>query len=337
MIENLPEYSGDTLFEENSMPLFMIELGTHRIIKANKSAENKFKYSRNELLSMDLSDLRHEEDRTVVPIPRWNVTNGHYLETTCRCLTKDHNSINLSFTARLIQYENKEVAYMVVNDMVASKSFAQIIANARNEAVSSIRESLAQEIHDGLAQTLAASHIYFRSLHKELDFSTEQMQRFERALVLLQQGIEEARTLAHDTIPDSLNDPSFSDLIEELMVDFSSIGDHVVKYTCDLNGIGINQKIKVNTYRMLQEILGNIRKHAKASLIKVEITILKQKKLKIVVEDDGVGFDLLKVKDSPGIGLTSLKKRTANLNGILNIYSEVGSGTKIIIRVPLEN
>jgi signal transduction histidine kinase len=101
----------------------------------------------------------------------------------------------------------------------------------------------------------------------------------------------------------------------------------------DIEWEKIDNNIKINLYRILQESLQNINKYANAKNIKVEIK-KTERKLKLIVSDDGIGFSVK--KKSKGIGLQNILSRTEASQGTLDVKSKPGKGTTITITVPIE-
>lgn len=332
----IPKYGKEVLFNENPLPLMLIELNTNKILKTNTAASAKFGYSSEELLEMDLSDFRLSEDKEIVSPPKVTVQSGHYFETISRCVTKKKNTINTSIQSKIILYKGKEVAFTVINDVSPYKSIETRIINAQSEAIDMERESISQEIHDGLVQVLVTSHIYLKKLHPSIALKGELMDQYNKALSLLGQGITDARNITHNLMPKSVVDLSLNYLMEELLKDFSETSDIRIHFTMEFDRPDLSDKIKINVYRILQEALNNIRKHSKASRLDISVTT-KSKKLVLDIVDNGVGFDHTSLQSKGrGIGLKNLKRRTALIDGILNIFSEKGKGTRIKLRVPLK-
>lgn len=93
----------------------------------------------------------------------------------------------------------------------------------------------------------------------------------------------------------------------------------------------VSNKDKIHIYRILQELLHNIHKHAQANQVNISITS-KNNVICLTIEDNGQGFDVSKAKS--GIGIKNMKARIAELKGDFNINSERNKGTKIRIEVP---
>lgn len=332
---HIPKYGKEVLFNENPLPLMLIELNTNKILKTNSAASAKFGYSSEELLEMDLSDFRLTEDKEIVSPPQVSVQSGHYFETISRCVTKRKNTINTSIQSKIILYKGKEVAFTVINDVSPYKSIETRIISAQSEAIDMERESISQEIHDGLVQVLATSQIYLKKLHPSITLEGELMDQYNKALNLLGRGITEARNITHNLMPRSVVDLSLNFLITELVTDYSETSEVKINFVLDLDQPDLSDKIKINVYRIMQEALNNIRKHAKATQLDISVNT-KGKKLILDIVDNGVGFDHTSLQSNGrGIGLKNLKRRTALIGGILNIFSQKGKGTRIKLRVPL--
>ncbi|MEQ9220590.1 MAG: PAS domain-containing sensor histidine kinase [Cyclobacteriaceae bacterium] len=332
----IPKYGAEVLFNENPLPLMLIELNTNKILKTNSAATAKFGYSSEELLEMDLSDFRLSEDKEIVSPPQVSVQSGHYFETISRCVTKKKRTINTSIQSKIILYKEKEVAFTVINDVSPYKSIETRIINAQSEAIDMEREAISQEIHDGLVQILAASQIYLKKIHTSLSIEGELMDQYNKALNLLGRGISEARSISHNLMPKSVVDLTLNYLMQELVDDFSETSDIKVNFTIDFDDPNLSDKVKINVYRIMQEALNNIRKHSKATQLDISL-IAKNKKMVLDIVDNGVGFDHTSLQsNNRGIGLKNLKRRTALIEGILNIFSQKGKGTRIKLRVPLK-
>ena len=94
----------------------------------------------------------------------------------------------------------------------------------------------------------------------------------------------------------------------------------------------LNEKLQVNIYRIVQELVNNVIKHAQASKVEIRLSIA-EKKINIEVVDNGKGFDT-KVKAS-GIGVRSMKSRVHNLGGEIDIKSVIDKGTEISLSIPI--
>jgi hypothetical protein len=110
------------------------------------------------------------------------------------------------------------------------------------------------------------------------------------------------------------------------------------KLQVEVQDFGLNNRlensIEITVFRIIQELVTNVIKHAKASEASISITRHKTS-LNIIVEDNGCGFDGLNIQKEEGMGLSSIERRVEHLEGIMEVDSNIGHGTSILIDIPL--
>ena len=195
------------------------------------------------------------------------------------------------------------------------------------------RNRISQELHDGVLGRLFGTRVGLGFLDISDDETTqEQHQTFLNEL----QDIEkEIRDVSHKLNNDfDSSEVNFKSIINQLLKEKSVIGNF--KYNLDIDKNitwkNVNEIIKVNVYRIIQESLQNIIKHANATNVTLKF-IEENNQLKIAIEDDGVGFNTSKSKK--GIGLKNIKSRIKKINGTLGIFSEKNKGTTLQINILL--
>ena len=195
------------------------------------------------------------------------------------------------------------------------------------------RQRISEELHDGVLGKLFGTRMGLGFLDVFNDQSKEKYQVFLRELQQIEKEIREVSHQLSTNLDGS--DISFAVILEQLLKDKSKLGNFNYELDVD-NSISweiINEIEKVNLHRIIQELLQNVIKHAKAE--NVTVNILKYNR-SIVVEivDDGVGFDISKRKK--GIGINNIKSRVKRLKGSVVIDSIIRKGTKIKIKLPYE-
>jgi signal transduction histidine kinase len=110
--------------------------------------------------------------------------------------------------------------------------------------------------------------------------------------------------------------------------------DYEFDFTDDISWDLVSNKTKINVYRIIQESMQNIYKHANASQIKISIS-LKNNVICLDIIDDGSGFDTAKSKK--GIGLKNMTSRVEDVNGKITFLSEQGQGTSVYVKIPYTN
>jgi signal transduction histidine kinase len=195
------------------------------------------------------------------------------------------------------------------------------------------KQRISLELHDGVMGKLSAVRLnLYAALHKENLIENEV---FSKQIDEIQEVEKEIRTIAHDLSSKLFSDnANFIGIVKEL---FTKIENHSqIHFTLEVseavNWDLINNSIKINLYRILQEALQNIEKYANAKNVCLTMSLIESNEINIVISDDGIGFDTN--KKSNGIGIKNMKARIVELNGKFNIKSELHQGTEINLTIP---
>jgi len=196
------------------------------------------------------------------------------------------------------------------------------------------RNRIAAELHDGILSKLFGARVGLGFIDiigsKVLK---DKHQLFLDELQIIEKEIREvSHVLSNNSEGTQIN---FTTIISQLLDNKCKTGN--IKYLLDFNKHIqwqiIDEKTKVNLYRILQEALQNILKYAFAENVSVNFSLGATKKLSIVIKDDGVGFEVGKKRK--GIGIKNMKSRIDELNGTFHIYSQPNQGTIIEIQMPI--
>ena len=194
------------------------------------------------------------------------------------------------------------------------------------------RNRISAELHDGILGKLFGTRVSLGFLGMQM--STDTQESHQKFLDDLQDIEKEIREVSHK-LSDNFDDTTinFVTIIEQLLKDKSAIGKFTPHFSTDklISWKTIHEVTKANVYRIIQEALQNIIKHAKASNVYIHFSV-KNEVLAIEIKDDGVGFDTQKSKK--GIGIKNINSRVKKLNGILQFHSEVNQGTILHIKIP---
>jgi signal transduction histidine kinase len=196
------------------------------------------------------------------------------------------------------------------------------------------RSRLAKDLHDGLGSILSGTKYFFTNMKDNLIISPETAAAFERGMGMLDKSIHEMRRVAHNMMPEALIKFGLDSALRDFCQSIDQSGAIQLTYlSYDINESTIPEARAAAVYRIVQELVNNILKHAEARTALVQV-IRKEIALSIAVEDDGKGFDISALPDSEGIGYLNLKNRVAWLNGTIDIQSEAGKGTSVNIEIP---
>lgn len=194
------------------------------------------------------------------------------------------------------------------------------------------RNRISEELHDGILGKLFGTRVGLGFLEVSADEKIKE--QYQSFLDELQEIEKEIRDVSHKLNTSFESSAiNFSTIIEQLLKDKSVVGNfkYDLKIDKQISWKEIDQIAKVNIYRILQETLQNIIKHAHAQLVTVDFSI-KEKDLVACIKDDGKGFQN---KKKQGIGMKNMHSRVLKLKGSLTVKSEVGKGTSIQFRIPI--
>ncbi|WP_435260874.1 sensor histidine kinase [Tenacibaculum sp. nBUS_03] len=195
------------------------------------------------------------------------------------------------------------------------------------------RDRIAQELHDGVLSKLFGTRLSlgFLKLHGDID----ELNKHQYLLNELQNVEKEIREVSHKLSHTINQSDNFKLLIKELFEEKSKLGgfEYNVNISTDIDWKKIDEKVKINIHRILQEVMQNCIKHAKANAIKLKIA-QESENMVIKIEDNGIGFDL--EKENKGIGLKNIYSRVKKLKGVISVNSKLEEGTIIEIELPIK-
>ena len=194
------------------------------------------------------------------------------------------------------------------------------------------RRRLSRELHDETGQALTSILLGLRSLEESLE--TDEARAATAGLrELVVATLQDVRRLAVELRPSALDDFGLVAALEHLTTSFAQQTGIDVDFGAALGGERLPGEVETALYRIVQESLTNIVKHAHARRVSIALTRM-QHSVKAVVEDDGRGFDPENIREA-GFGLVGMQERLSLLGGRLHIESRPGAGTTIAADVPL--
>jgi len=190
------------------------------------------------------------------------------------------------------------------------------------------RARLARDLHDGLGSMLTGVKLNILEMKKGAMLKYEDVERFDKALGLLDNSVYEMRRVAHHLMPDSLSRFGLRTAVSDFCSNLNS-----VRFAYYGDESRLEPKLEVMIYRSIHELVNNAMKHAKANKIIVQI-MQEKDRIAFTVQDDGCGFDSSVA--AQGMGLQNIRTRIASYNGILNIDSKAGEGTEVNVELRIE-
>lgn len=203
--------------------------------------------------------------------------------------------------------------------------------NSMIEGQEAERLRIAKDLHDSLGGLLATVKAHFTSIQSEIE-QLERLNLTGKTNDLIDEACLEVRRISHNMMPHALTISGLKGALED-------VGEHLTEQGLKTNVEISNLPLKIETtkevmiYRLVQEIVSNIRKHAEAKNVLIQLIGYKEE-VNLIIEDDGVGFDHEKALEKGGLGLKSIKSRVEFLDGTINWDTKPGQGTSITINIP---
>lgn len=230
---------------------------------------------------------------------------------------------------RLLRLRNEEINKQKISELEHEQEMKTIKANIEGQERE--RQRIAEELHDGIGGNLSSIKLSLSNIP-----TSNHAPEFSIIMKRLDETFEEVRTIAHNLAAPGLQTTSFSNLLSQYFSNISRDASFELIYHPgnkeQLDQLPANCQIEV--YRIIQEALSNILKHAEATLVEIQF-IADKESLNIMIEDNGKGFDLSGTHS--GIGLENIRSRINVLRGQVDIDSYPGRGTVINIDISLKH
>jgi signal transduction histidine kinase len=210
---------------------------------------------------------------------------------------------------------------------------ANAVLRKLNDTLEEEARRIAHALHDDAGQLMVAAHMSLDDALKDLPPAVRE--RMRDVKILLTRVDERIRDLSHELRPAMLDHLGLVPAVEFLAASVAQRSGLRITVDSTLSG-QLPSKLAIAFYRIVQEALTNVRRHARASTIQICFRN-HGPSVRCSVTDDGVGFnqERLKRSSSPGLGLLGIQERLNALGGILNIRSERGKGTTLEFTAPL--
>jgi len=292
-----------------------------------------------------LSDsLQIEERRLRNKFTRIRFETDEYIEETEKLSEQNQKLIlggslaivvlSLLYLLRIQRAKNKELvlekAQQKVNEEILRLMLKQ--QSKLEEGKLKERQRISTELHDGVLSRIFGTRMGLGFLNINADQETNDKQ--SEYIDELQDIEKEIRNISHELNNDQFSSNlNFVTIVDEMIAKQSQTGNFEYKLRHDKNIVWneFNDHIKINCYRIIQEALQNISKHAGASLVNISFAI-ENKMLKLTLADNGKGFDIKRKRR--GIGLKNIQSRAIIMDGEFKLDSHQNKGTSITIFIP---
>lgn len=331
------------LFNNNPMPMWVFDAGSFTFLEVNGAAVQHYGYTHEEFMQKTLADIQvnssKEELRQEIEGIR-HVRDG-VKKGIREHVTKSGQLIFVDIAWHSIIYKDKPAVLVLANDVTERIQLENELNDQRmtrqrqiTEAVIVAQEKerteIGKELHDNVNQILGAANLYINTAMTDEDMRQELL---DKSTELVSRSINEIRKISKSLITPGLREIGLIESIEDIIDDMRMVKDDL-SIELDLQNISeeqIEDRRKLALFRMVQEQLNNIVKHARATRVLIRLSI-EGPNIVLTVADNGVGFDVSRHRK--GVGITNIISRAELFNGTVEIQSSPGEGCTLSVSLP---
>ena len=331
------EHRYRSLFEDSSDAIFISKQG--KMVAFNQAALDLFGFTQEEAIGSNTTDrfvdpadqIRFREDTSRL---------GWIRDFEVKLRKKDGTVMDCLITASRhgAGHESASAELQgIIRDITERKQAAEAaLQQTREVAVLEERNRMAREIHDTLAQGFTGIVLQLEAAEQTMaEGPNPTIDHLDRAKGLAREGLQEARRSVWGLLPHALEQMPLDDALEGEVRRFDADGQ--IKSALTLSGERRDLPTEVQTvlFRICQESLANVSRHARASEVKVNLKY-DPREVRLSVQDNGAGFNPDEVQNGDGhsFGLISMEQRAQGLEGSLKITSSKGQGTLVEVVIP---
>jgi len=334
-----------SLIEASLDPLITIN-AEGKITDVNLSTEKITGITRKKLIGSDFADYFENPDKARTGY-KTVFSEGMVKDYPLTILHKSRRKIDVLYNATLFKNEKGEIqGIFAARDITDLKKMEEELLKSHElleklnqhlvNAIEEERNQIALNLHDDLGQKLTAINLDIAWLKRRIGVQSQPVrEKFEDMNMMIKDTIESIKETSAFLRPAILFDLGLVPAIKSQLSKFE-------KHTgikCHLNyapdEIVFDNQLSIILYRILQESLTNVARHSAAKTVEVNLRNLN-KKVEMLITDDGIGIETSKVNSLKSMGIAGIKERVKSVLGKMTIISEKGKGTKIKISIPLQ-
>ncbi|HET6255762.1 MAG TPA: GAF domain-containing protein [Puia sp.] len=310
----------------------------------NRQFEEITGYSHDEFAGKTVLDLFQGSQRDLIQQKTTGVFDTGYCDVEAELTTRNGRNIPFYFSGTKISYRDKPCVLGIGFDISRSKEAENLLRQSEEDlrdlasSLQNVREeeraAIAREIHDELGQQLTAIKLDVSWLDRKITGDDLIKERITGILIMLTEMIQTIRRISTQLRPSILDDLGLIEALKWLVRDFQKRTGIHIQFDCPEESIKPEPAVTTGLFRIFQETLTNITRHAEATAVLARL-YMEDDRLILTVTDNGKGFDPAVAKKKKTLGLLGMKERALMMKGVYEIDSQPGKGTSLRFSVPL--
>jgi PAS domain S-box-containing protein len=335
---------------ESMLDGFMLIDSEGNIIDVNPAYCQMSGYSKEELLQFKIFDLEAVMSRVELEQSMGKLITLKALQLESKHRRKDGQLIDIEVSLSVMDFGNqplivaffRNITERKINDLKINEYTEQLknLTGHLLEVREDERKRIGREIHDDLGQQLTAVKmdvVWIDKKTAELGLNEKLplqiKEKLKNVIHLLDESNQSIRRILSELRPSILDDYGLLDALQWHGSQFTKNTGIPVEISHTDFDIKLPEPVATCIYRVFQESLTNVSRYAGADKVKAHLTITK-KTAEIIIEDNGIGFDISAINNLKSFGLLGMKERVSALNGIFDLKSTKGKGTRLKIKIP---
>ncbi len=318
----------------------------HKVVEANQRFADMLGYTPEEVIGLHTWDWEALMTEAEIRASFADLTKTNIVFET-RHRRKDGTTFDVEVSASGTKVGDEPMAFTICRDiterkqaeekLLAAKERLETLSKSSLKTLENERRYIARELHDEIGQELTAITIHLENM-QYLPNSTVYKNHINEGTAIVERLIQKVRNLSFDLRPPILDDLGLSPALRWYLKRLDKEAGLSIHFIDNSSDHRMSTEIETACFRVVQEALTNVVRHAKARQVTIELK-QEEKELQLTVSDDGIGFDVKSAKRhallGKSFGLLGMQERVALVGGRIDIESMPSRGTKVIAFFPL--